>query len=101
MLNTRRAIQFYNRQRLLSICSAKLAVSIPDYLCISSLALAILFTAIAPGVSLITNALDELKNLGLSQASTSQSLGISFLLVICLVEYLDPLNFRLLQLDQQ
>ncbi|WP_334866258.1 hypothetical protein [Nostoc sp.] len=46
----------------MSIYSAKLAASIPDYLCISSLALAILFTAIAPGVSLITNALDELKN---------------------------------------
>ncbi|MEH2465700.1 hypothetical protein [Nostoc sp.] len=85
----------------MSIYSTKLAASIPDYLCISSLALAILFTAIAAGVSLITNALDELKNLGLSQASTSQSLGISFLLVICLVEYLDTLNSRLLQLDQR
>ena len=94
MLNTRCAILFYKRQRLLSIYSAKLAASIPDYLCISSLALAILFTAIA-------NALDELKNLGLSQASTSQSLGISFLLVIYLIEYLDTLNSRLLQLDQQ
>ncbi|MEH2277523.1 MAG: hypothetical protein V7K40_22720 [Nostoc sp.] len=73
----------------------------PDYLRISSLTLAILFTAIAVGVSLITNALDELKNLGLSQASTSQSLGISFLLVIYLIEYLDTLNSRLLQLDQQ
>ncbi|WP_334758375.1 hypothetical protein [Nostoc sp.] len=85
----------------MSICSAKLAASIPDYLCISSLALAILFTAIAAGVLLITNALDELKNLGLSQASTSQPLGISFLLVICLVEYLDTHNSRLLWVDKR
>ncbi|MDF5735347.1 hypothetical protein [Nostoc sp. S13] len=76
----------------MSICSAKLAASIPDYLCISSLALAILFTAIAAGVSLITNALDELKNTALCQSSTFQSVRLAFLLVIFLVEYLDTLD---------
>ncbi|WP_335035183.1 hypothetical protein [Nostoc sp.] len=48
--------------------------------------MAILFTAIAAGALSIGNALDRLKNSGLSQASTSQSMGLAFLLVIYLVE---------------
>ncbi|MBN4007057.1 hypothetical protein [Nostoc sp. LPT] len=63
--------------------------------------MAILLSAIAASAWSIKNALDDLKNSGLCQVSTSESARLAFPVVIYLLKYLSTLNSALLRLYQR